>query len=901
MAGGIWKLNKRVKELFEHEVHSGSIHLPLDDYKKFILYPRRTSAKQEIEFDDNTLKLARPQALIICMNPAQVKNLIGRGGANSGLIEIMKGNTRHPYPPKCHDPYSPFDDGANRPVARVYFILDEDDLNRSNNGSVTERLQFGAPPEILRRLDQGRGALIQAGAAAAAASGSQVDPVLLETDDEPPLDDEEEESAAAAARGERGAREEVDEDRMRNEFRNQMDATGVRSAVRGVVALTATPAACGHELSESASQVKHHICVMQHPSNYVGYEFTAAGYAERTIKHVVVPDRKQIVALKKAPIYREVLQKYDWWNNEEDQPMPPFKVRGDGAITVRKADLSNDKEGGDKSSRELCDIVNKAQRKAATKGDKVLESDGVGIALMLEDMSRLSARDELERRALIISNFTRTDAQKLHLAQQILEGNLVFEDGTELPESCVCDLFILIFDHKNLRIMWRGSSGAGSDDDVAIPPDHDSLAVLNAIRDASTDLYNGCRSVDRRSQADPSSEVTIETLGACKVFRSSFININHAYTALHLYAHRRRQKGSNFKLKTVCLAGDLGGRGVNFKPHGFGHDPTLGTSIVPEHQGYLTDMFFMFDATVNRQITTHGEYILQAIGRLCTLVNDEMLARMAVTPPRLFTSISCYNIIGTFARGVDQWVKVMNRKQSDESMKDAVVRSIRSQPEDFRELWMIYVVPHTDARWAKKELWVRTSRLMRADKAMGEGVRASRRMPPTPGTLSFGLEHNPDRDNKKRMRAAISKAEDEVAAGDEDEPGSEEEPVRRSRRRVAPEPNALQMREKFAILYTTHPQHAKTTTQQPMPKFNSTIWVKWDADNTAYYPVRVCDIEWIPDHQPPCFQYDLEFTTNDDYSPVPAGAQKHVDVRPLDQSMMPDWSYQDPRTMAAGP
>ena len=35
-------------------------------------------------------------------------------------------------------------------------------------------------------------------------------------------------------------------------------------------------------------------------TNYVGYEFTAAAYAERKIVHEQVPDRKQIVAIKKV-------------------------------------------------------------------------------------------------------------------------------------------------------------------------------------------------------------------------------------------------------------------------------------------------------------------------------------------------------------------------------------------------------------------------------------------------------------------------------------------------------------------------------------------------------------------------------------------------------------------------
>jgi len=284
------------------------------------------------------------------------------------------------------------------------------------------------------------------------------------------------------------------------------------------------------------------------------------------------------------------------------------------------------------------------------------------------------------------------------------------------------------------------------------------------------------------------------------MFRSRFININHAYTALLLYAHRRRQSGRPFKLKSIALAGDLGGRGINYKPHGFRGD-THDTWIIPPHHGYLTDMFFMFDAVVNRQITTHGEYILQAIGRLCTLVDDEMLARMATTPPRLFTSYSCYSIIRTFALGVQQWVQVMSTKQHNESIKDALVRSIRTEPERFRELWMIYVVPHTDPRWAKKELWVRTSRLMRADKMVGESVRAAPSMPAPPisGGGGHGIQHNPDNDRQKRIRSAMSKAEADIAAGGDDEDDEEEEEPqpRVSRRRLARPANREQMNEKF--------------------------------------------------------------------------------------------------------
>jgi hypothetical protein len=280
MANGIEKFNKRVEQIFHHEVRSGHLNLPEDDYVKLLLRPRKTSDGEQPEFDVNSRKLSRPQVLIICMNPSQVKNLIGgqantkqsKAGATSGLLDIMKGNTNHPYPPKCQDPYAPFDDGKNRPVARVYFILDEDDLNRSNTSSVTERLQFNAPRDVMDKLHAGLTPLLDAARARRASSaGSSDDPVLIDSDDEPAVClDEDVDDEATIHGGDPEEAEELAENRIRNEFKNQLDSTGIRSAVRGVVALTATPAACGHDLSQTASQAIHQICEMEHPANYVG-------------------------------------------------------------------------------------------------------------------------------------------------------------------------------------------------------------------------------------------------------------------------------------------------------------------------------------------------------------------------------------------------------------------------------------------------------------------------------------------------------------------------------------------------------------------------------------------------------------------------------------------------------
>ena len=72
---------------------------------------------------------------------------------------------------------------------------------------------------------------------------------------------------------------------------------------------------------------------MEPPANYVGYKFTAAPYAEHTITHMPVPDRKQVNAIKKGLVYEKVLKKNGWWDQVNDLPYLPFTMRGDGAIS----------------------------------------------------------------------------------------------------------------------------------------------------------------------------------------------------------------------------------------------------------------------------------------------------------------------------------------------------------------------------------------------------------------------------------------------------------------------------------------------------------------------------------------------------------------------------------------
>lgn len=419
-------------------------------------------------------------------------------------------------------------------------------------------------------------------------------------------------------------------------------------------------------------------------------------------------------------------------------------------------------------------------------------------------------------------------------------------------------------------------------------------------------LYEGCVTANKKTGTDP--QIQNDGASGCMVFATSFVNINHAYTALLLYARQRRLlNGVPFKLKTVALAGDLGGRGVNFKPHskGFGYNPAHGGSyLVDPHQGYLTDMFFMFDAVKNRQITTHGEFVLQAIGRLCTIVKDDQLTMMARTPPRLWTSLSCYNIISTFARGVQQWVSVMQSKAPGESMAAAVLRSIQAEPERLAALYKIYVLPTTDSRWAKKELWLRTTRLVNSDRNLGEIIRTAPLRSPV--ALNHGIGHDPETDQWNHMQKAIGMAEVEVAQrkangqdvddGMQGAAGSSRDPPRRNvRRRIDP----AVMQAKFLRIYEDHPDLAKTTgpTPQNMPSYDDLIYVKWsDWHRFPHYPAKVVNIR-IVEEDGDCFQtvYTIRFTTDDAMNSLAESEQFVHDNQRLDPDMA-EWQYINPNT-----
>ena len=205
----------------------------------------------------------------------------------------------------------------------------------------------------------------------------------------------------------------------------------------------------------------------------------------------------QVKAVAKSPLYRAVLEREGLWDVALQQPLAPFRIDGRGTISLTK----RDRDADDDLAR-IWKEVDRAHREAKKCSDKVMFHDGEGLQVptpayqhrhtaspprsclcsscaltrgdgpaslapqaMLSSMTaQADGAVENERRALVISNFTRTSQQKNHLARCVLGGR-------HFDERSVAGLFVIVFAHDFVTLKWRAA-------------DHAQLDVLNAIRDA---------------------------------------------------------------------------------------------------------------------------------------------------------------------------------------------------------------------------------------------------------------------------------------------------------------------------------------------------------------------------------------------------------------------------------
>jgi hypothetical protein len=178
------------------------------------------------------------QVLIMCMNANSLHKLMDDtkkpGGQCMTALKLLTGCDGSPFPMKCARPDEPCDDGANRPLARLVYLCDEDDLSRSPSKSAkVSGLFYNQSVNASFREDVGRQfarrCVRNAPDAAAAAAAADGDAATADSDDNADdFDDDDGRSSSdsASSIGEDIPDEDqLSEDREQREFVKALDST----------------------------------------------------------------------------------------------------------------------------------------------------------------------------------------------------------------------------------------------------------------------------------------------------------------------------------------------------------------------------------------------------------------------------------------------------------------------------------------------------------------------------------------------------------------------------------------------------------------------------------------------------------------------------------------------------
>ena len=413
------------------------------------------------------------------------------------------------------------------------------------------------------------------------------------------------------------------------EFQEFCRAKGLLCAVRGVIIITATPIATTHNLPSLYHQGELDIIALEPPKNHVTYPHFAHPSARHCITTRIVPGRSHVKKVTIGQLYEHLLA--DAKILEMSIQAGYFRRVGKALRCCSKRKIMESQE------LQLIQIVHKA----GLMLDEINRSvafrqrlDLPGIRLMLEAMA--SDPTEPERRALILTSLTKTDAQKAALAARLLS------DDRDEPISVyefMRDVFVARFSHKKIDLQWRADSDIGHSD---------VLAALDA------------HGLPYKTDADDGDDDGDEPPRCVRILLP---NINLVYAALD---HFVAQKPPGYKLRSIVIAGEIGGRGLNYKPSA-------------THSGYLTDMFAMFDVFKGR-MAAHGESWTQYLGRLATVVDRAMLKRMERTPPTLWTSPECAECVHVWFCMMPQYMSALASRNTDETNGEAVARCINENP-----------------------------------------------------------------------------------------------------------------------------------------------------------------------------------------------------------------------------
>jgi hypothetical protein len=459
--------------------------------------------------------------------------------------------------------------------------------------------------------------------------------------------------------------------------------------------------------------------------------------------------------------------------------------------------------------------------------------DGENISAMLRSLQEHDGSVEPFRNSLIISNFTRTDEQKDRLGQILLS----------LPEELADGLVTVAYSHKYIRISWRAG-------------DHDMVTMTSAIKGEGESTQ---RFYSEGRYEDSSDSKTCS-------FKSKLANVNEAYSGLWRYFEKMRSAHPTFKLKVVVLAGEIGGRGVRYK-------------TAKTHNFYLTDLFFSFDVSRKKQLTMHGELAIQVSGRLCTLLKD--LSGLFVRP-RLWTPKDCWYVIKTCRLAVDEWVRLIQTKPADEAPEEALVRALHDTPAQYPMLERIYRTP-VGTTASGKDHFVDESRMKPAEKLARKRVHdATAQVPKAVGDHDIAEDTQPDVIG--RIDAALEEAAKE--SSDDDESSDERNP--RRRRLLAPADAARQA--ELGAMYKAADEATKgTDAEGKMPRIGAVIEVVWrPASGDAkfpYYPALVTDLVRNDNVDAFPVLYVLQWTTEEDLTPIPEAQREPPTIHELDADM----------------
>eukprot|EP00802_Teleaulax_amphioxeia_P001003 Tamp_01004.p1 GENE.Tamp_01004~~Tamp_01004.p1 ORF type:complete len:1284 (+),score=217.63 Tamp_01004:1257-5108(+) len=655
-----------IKDMYEHLPEFG--HVNKTD---FILTPRCTSAPpnsgKSVEWLDihghGNYALKYPQVLISCTNVQGIKRLTetisGKGlGSNMGmsLMDLLSGG-RHTGDKADANPHAPYiwdvDDIPTHPQAAIALLFDEDDANRSSTGSEkTDSLLFTHCPALMHGIKDMMERMRNEEADLREEWADLVDSDDNETvlglkwcrigTKEPSEGRELANPKLRLALSEKmefskkewdefgiadlrpgdyvwwgdsyfkpaGAGEDVrDEDdvggngavdRQQEKFYKEFKF-GVRSRVARVYAYTATPITVLHDMDSKASQIVCRMIELQPGRNYVGYATEHSKkkwpWLKRHVEIRELPNRVRRESFPLKAMYPEIIRLYyDPSFKDGDMIPSPFRTsQKTGTVSLSKKDQDQQlpyiKPGGNPetpihiTAGELKEQAVKAVKANAVHMSRFWYEDGVNLVHMLRDMhEKQEEYSQGYRNSLYMSNFTKTEKDQAHVVERVLAL-----DGES--EELVNDLICMEFTYKHVRFSWK--AGAKVDGDCLF---ESAKSLMREYEDDPIGFSFGDR-IKRNAAED----------GEISILESDVPNINWGYTVLWTYMTRMRERDPSFFLKVLTLAGEIGARGVRYKS-------------AKKHMFVLTDMFYAFAVSSTQQVCAHGTGVLQAIGRLCSMV-----------------------------------------------------------------------------------------------------------------------------------------------------------------------------------------------------------------------------------------------------------------------------------------